>query len=92
MPYTHALRRTFAEFLAVLRLDDILYGTVVESEGHDNYIVNLNGFNILAYSNKKLVPGTKICARVNALHPKVEILIVSDKEPRAGMQTIDRAV
>jgi hypothetical protein len=87
-----SVRRTYADFAAGLRVYDVLYGRVVEPEGHDNYIVNLNGFNIMAYSKKKLVPGMKIQARVSALQPQVELLIIDENEPRVKMQRIDRAV
>jgi hypothetical protein len=87
-----AVRRTFAAFTDGLSVDDILRGTVVEPEGNDNYIVNLNGFNVMAYSKTKLVQGMKIRARVTALQPHVEIMVVPDDELRGRMQNIDRAV
>ena len=92
MAHKMVVRRTFAEFVAGLRLDDVLYGWAVEPEGHDNYIVNLNGFNVLAYSKTKLAPGTKIQARVNALQPQVELIIMAENELFGKMERIDRAV
>jgi hypothetical protein len=86
------VRRTFAEFESGLRLDDILNGTVVEPEGHDNYIVNLNGYNVMAYSKTKLFPGMPIRARVTALKPHVKLLVVPGDARPGTMQSIDRAV
>jgi len=87
-----AVRRTFEAFMSGLRLDDVLYGSVVEPEGNDNYIVNLNGFNVMAYSKTRLAPGMKIRVRVNAVRPQVEIVILAENEPLGRMRSIDRAV
>jgi hypothetical protein len=86
------VRRTFAEFESGLRLDDVLLGSVVEPEGHDNYIVNLNGYNVMAYSKIKLFPGMQIRARVTALKPHVKLIVIPGDAPREKMQSIDRAV
>jgi len=87
-----SVRRTFADFLSDLRIDDVLYGRVVEPEGNGNYIVNLNGFHVLAYSETKLMQGMKIRARVNALQPQVELTIMPVDELPRRMRGIDRAV
>jgi len=85
-------RHTFEYFASSLKLDDVLYGSVVEPEGNDNYIVNLDGFNIMAYSKVKLVKGMKVSARVNALRPKVELVILTETALPRVLKRIDRAV
>jgi hypothetical protein len=85
-------RHTFGDFVSCLKLDDVLHGSVVEPEGNDNYIVNLNGYNIMACSKVKLDQGMKVWARVKALHPKVELVIVTENELLGKVKRINRAV
>jgi len=89
---TQDKRYTFKDFESSLKIDDVLYGSVVEPEGNDNYIVNLDGFNIMAYSKVKLVKGMKVSARVNALRPRVELVILTETASPRILKRIDRAV